>query len=41
MKKAKNFIEHIIDEDLRNGFDKNKPGLDFRQNQTAIFISDM
>ena len=24
MKKAKNFIEHIIDEDLRNGFDKNK-----------------
>jgi len=22
MKKAKNFIEHIIDEDLRNGFDK-------------------
>ena len=24
MKKAKNFIEHIIDEDLRNGFDKSK-----------------
>ena len=24
MKKAKNFIEHIIDEDLRNGFDKKK-----------------
>lgn len=24
MKKAKNFIEHIIDEDLRNGFNKNK-----------------
>ena len=24
MKKAKNFIEHIIDEDLRNGFDKSR-----------------
>lgn len=24
MKKAKNFIEHIIEEDLRNGFDKSK-----------------
>ena len=24
MKKAKNFIEHIIDEDLRNGFNKSK-----------------
>jgi glutaminyl-tRNA synthetase len=24
MKKAKNFIEHIIDEDLKNGFDKSK-----------------
>ena len=24
MKKAKNYIEHIIDEDLRNGFDKSK-----------------
>ncbi len=24
MKKAKNFIEHIIDEDLRSGFDKSK-----------------
>ena len=23
MKKHKNFIEHIIDQDLRNGFDKN------------------
>ena len=24
MKKSKNFIEHIIDQDLRNGFDKKK-----------------